>query len=266
MSRLVRPPEADPAPQDPPLRRVRPGAELLLVLGVSLGASAVYAAVQLADALSRGPLSGQTATLNPSRSDRAVFDLIYQLLGIGFDLVPVLLALYLLAAPGAPALRRIGLDGSRPARDLGGGLLLALVIGVPGLGLYLAAVHLGLDVKITASGLDPHWYAIPVLVLSALRAALQEEVIVVGFLFAKLDDLRWRPWAVLTASALLRGSYHLYQGFGGFVGNAVMGIVFGLVYRRSGRVAPLVVAHFLLDFVSFVGYDLLKSLAPSLLP
>jgi membrane protease YdiL (CAAX protease family) len=248
------------------LRPVRPGAELLLVLGVSLGASAVYAVVQLADALSRGPLRAQTTTLNPTQSDRAVFDLIYQLLGIGFDLVPVLLALYLLAAPGAPALRRIGLDLRRPASDLGGGLLLALVIGVPGLGLYLAAVALGLDMKVAASGLDPHWYAIPVLVLSALRAALQEEVIVVGFLFAKLDDLRWRPWAVIAAGALLRGSYHLYQGFGGFVGNAVMGVVFGLVYRRTGRVAPLVVAHFLLDFVSFVGYDLLKSLAPHLLP
>jgi membrane protease YdiL (CAAX protease family) len=103
-------------------------------------------------------------------------------------------------------------------------------------------------------------------VLSALRAALQEEVIVVGYLFTRLDELRWRPWLVVAASALLRGSYHLYQGFGGFVGNAIMGVVFGLVYRRFGRVAPLVVAHFLLDLVSFVGYDLLKALAPGLLP
>jgi uncharacterized protein len=266
VSRLEDSPAAGTASPAASVRRVRPGAELLLVLGVSLGASAVYAIVQLADAMTRGPLSAQTTTLNPKLNDRAVFDLIYQLLGIGFDLVPVLLALYLLAAPGMPALRRIGLDGRRPGADLGGGVLLALAIGVPGLGLYLAAVHLGLDVKVAASGLDPHWYAIPVLVLSALRAALQEEVIVVGFLFARLDDLRWKPWAVLVASALLRGSYHLYQGFGGFIGNAVMGIVFGLVYRRFGRVAPLVVAHFLLDFVSFVGYDLLRSIAPHLLP
>jgi hypothetical protein len=247
-------------------RRTRPGLELLLVLGVSLGQSGVYAVVQLADALTRAPLNQQSTTLNPSRSSRAVFDLIYQLLGIGFDLVPVALALYLLWTTDGNPFRRIGLDGRKPLADLGGGVLLALLIGVPGLGLYLAAVHLGLDVKVQASGLDPHWYAIPVLVLSALRAALQEEVIVVGFLFARLDDLRWRPWAVLVAGAVLRGSYHLYQGFGGFLGNAIMGLVFGLVYRRFGRVAPLVVAHFLLDFVSFVGYDLLKSIAPGLLP
>jgi membrane protease YdiL (CAAX protease family) len=56
---------------------------------------------------------------------------------------------------------------------------------------------------------------------------------------------------------VLRGSYHLYQGLGGFAGNAVMGLVFGEVYRRWGRLWPLVVAHTLMDLVAFVGYALL---------
>jgi len=55
-------------------------------------------------------------------------------------------------------------------------------------------------------------------------------------------------------SAVLRGSYHLYQGFGGFLGNAAMGLVFGVLYRRWGRVSPLVIAHTLIDTVAFVGY------------
>ena len=63
-------------------------------------------------------------------------------------------------------------------------------------------------------------------------------------------------WLVLLVSAVLRGSYHLYQGFGGFVGNLVMGLIFGLIYLRWRRVAPLVVAHTLLDIVAFVGYAL----------
>jgi uncharacterized protein len=66
-------------------------------------------------------------------------------------------------------------------------------------------------------------------------------------------------------SAVLRGSYHLYQGFGSFVGNAIMGLVFAyffttkrrLVFLSTGRVLPLVVAHTLLDVVAFVGYDIL---------
>jgi membrane protease YdiL (CAAX protease family) len=57
----------------------------------------------------------------------------------------------------------------------------------------------------------------------------------------------------------VRGSYHLYQGFGGFVGNLVMGLLFGWVYTRTRRVGPLVVAHTLLDVVAFVGYALLKN-------
>jgi uncharacterized protein len=244
-------------------RVARPGLELLLVLGVSLGQSAVWSIVSLADALTRAPLNQQTQTLNPQQSDRALFDLIEQLLSIAFPLVPVLLALYLM---GPGVLRRIGLDGRRPGFDVGMGALLAVCIGVPGLGLYFGAVALNLNVNISTSGIGPQWYAVPVLILSALRAALQEEVIVVAFLADRLGLKGWRFGAILAASALLRGSYHLYQGFGGFVGNAIMGVVFVLVYRRWGRLAPLVVAHLILDVVSFVGYPLGKALLPALLP
>jgi membrane protease YdiL (CAAX protease family) len=62
--------------------------------------------------------------------------------------------------------------------------------------------------------------------------------------------------AMLAASAVLRGSYHLYQGFGPFLGNAVMGLIFAEWFRRGGRVMPLIIAHTLLDVVAFVGYDL----------
>ena len=62
---------------------------------------------------------------------------------------------------------------------------------------------------------------------------------------------------ILMVSAGLRGAYHLYQGFGGFVGNLVMGVIFGLIYLRWKRVGPLVVAHTLLDVAAFVGYALL---------
>ena len=95
------------------------------------------------------------------------------------------------------------------------------------------------------------------LLLGALRSALLEEVIVAGYLLRRLDQLGWRPGRALAASALLRGSYHLYQGFGGFIGNVVMGAVFGRIYQRRGSVAPLIVAHFLLDAVAGVGWLLL---------
>lgn len=101
------------------------------------------------------------------------------------------------------------------------------------------------------------WWKFPVLILSAVQNAVLEEVIVVGYLLRRLGQLGWAPGTVLVASAVLRGSYHLYQGIGGFLGNMVMGVVFVWLYRRWGRVGPLVVAHSLLDIGAFVGYALL---------
>jgi membrane protease YdiL (CAAX protease family) len=238
----------------------RLSVEIWIVLGLSLGRSAVYALVDIVARLTAGPpLAQQTATLNASQSPRPYLDLTYQLLSIGFALVPVALALYLLSGQGRSAVRRIGLDAVRPVRDLGIGVGLAAVIGIPGLGLYALGRLLGITVQVQASALNAAWWTIPVLVLAALQNALLEEVVAVAYLMERLRDLRWRTPLILAASALLRGSYHLYQGFGPFIGNAVMGLVFAEYYRRRRRVLPLVVAHMLLDVVAFVGYALVPA-------
>src|SRR5918997_4557013 len=110
--------------------RTHLGVEVVLVLLLSLGASAVYAVVSLIAKLTAGPpLSQQTATLNPSQSVRPYLDLTYQLLGIFFALVPVLLALYLLSRDQSPR-ALLGLDARRPWFDLGWGVLLAALIGL----------------------------------------------------------------------------------------------------------------------------------------
>jgi membrane protease YdiL (CAAX protease family) len=235
-------------------------AEIWLVLGVSLGQSAVYSVISLGAKLTAGrPLAQQTATLNASVSPRPYLDLTYQLAGIAFTIVPAALALWLLSADGRSAVRQLGLDHRRPLPDLGAGAVLGLLIGLPGLGLYLVGHALGITATVVPAALNPHWWTIPVLVLQAVKNAVIEEVVVVGYLITRLRELRWPTWAVLGCSAALRGSYHLYQGFGPFLGNAVMGLVFGEWFRRRGRVMPLVIAHTLLDVASFVGYDLLAS-------
>src|SRR5690606_8907633 len=126
-------PDLDPTPA----RRRRLTAEIWIVMGLSLGRSGVYAVVTILDRLTRGPLGDQTATLNPPQADRPLLDLTYQLLSLGFALVPVALALYLLSEGGRSAVRRIGLDGTRPGTDALWALGLGALIGVPGLGLYL---------------------------------------------------------------------------------------------------------------------------------
>ena len=235
----------------------RAAAEVWIVLGLSLGQSAVYSVVSLTAKLTAGrPLAQQTATLNASRSPRPYLDLTYQLLDVFFTVVPAVLAVWLLAEGGRNAVRLIGLDLRRPVRDLAEGAVLAAVIGLPGLGLYVVGRELGITAQVVASGLAPYWWAVPVLVLQAVKNAVIEEVVAVGYLVTRLRERGWALWAVVGCSAVLRGSYHLYQGFGPFVGNVVMGVVFALWFVRRKRVMPLVVAHTLLDVVAFVGYQL----------
>ncbi|WP_433299197.1 CPBP family intramembrane glutamic endopeptidase [Actinoplanes sp. CA-030573] len=245
------------------LDRARPDrrvltVEIVIVLLLSLGQSAVYAVVSLIAKLTAGkPLSSQAAVLNASVSPRPYLDLTYQLLGIFFDLVPVALALYLLVRDRVSVRRELGISLSRPGFDLGWGALLAACIGIPGLGLVYVAKLLGLNAQIVPSALAPHWWAIPVLILSAIENAVLEEVIVVGYLITRLRSMAVPLGWIVVASAVLRGSYHLYQGFGAFAGNAVMGVVFALFFLRFKRVMPLIVAHSLLDITAFVGYTVL---------
>src|SRR6478752_6630856 len=192
--------------------------ETWLVLGVSLGASAVWSLLRLVDKLTRvESLGSQTTAMNSS------------------------------------------VTPDRPWLDLGRGALLAAAIGLPGLALYAVAKALDLNTTIAAANLAGVWWTIPVLVLAAAQNAVLEEVIMIGYLFSRWGSVGWGKWRIILTSALIRGSYHLYQGFGGFVGNLVMGIIFGWFYTRTKRVMPLVVAHTILDVVAFVGYALLKS-------
>lgn len=255
----------DPALPVPPGERVRLRWEIGIVLALGLGQSAVYSVVQLAYRLSDStPLAEQTATLNPSRSDREVFDLIYQLLSIGFAVVPVALVCFLLWQPRAPHLAALGLDGRRYGRDIGSGALLVLAIGIPGIGLYLLGRALGWFVAVNPAGLDAHWWTVPVLLLSAARASIQEEFVVLGYLFARLRRLGWGPWPLIVATSLLRATYHLYQGPGAFVGNFAMGMLFGWLFARSSRLLPFLVAHFLIDAIAFVGYPWAAAMWPAL--
>jgi uncharacterized protein len=235
-------------------------AEVLLVLAVSLGASAVYALVSLIAKLTApGGLARATATLNQSVApERPWLDLTYQLLGVAFGVVPALFAVHLLARDPGEVRATLGLDRRRPGFDLATGAALAALIGLPGLGLYLGARELGLNANVVPADLPPQWWAVPVLVLAAMQNAVLEEVVVVGYLITRLRQMGHRLVPVVLMSALLRGAYHLYQGIGAFVGNAVMGVIFAVFYLRFRRVLPLVIAHTILDIVSFVGYALLK--------
>jgi membrane protease YdiL (CAAX protease family) len=241
-----------------PLTRKLIGWEIFVVFAVSLGASGLYALVSLIGSLTATKSLGkQQAVLNGSLAPgRPTLDLFLQLTSTLISLAPVALVLYLMArSDEGPA--DLGLDTSQPGWDLLKGATLAALIGGSGLGLYLAAFKLGFALNVVAESLPAVWWRIPVLVLSAAQNGILEEVVVLGYLLRRLDRLGWSSPKAIAFSAVLRGSYHLYQGFGGFIGNAIMGVIFGYLFKRWGRVTPMIIAHTLIDTGAFVGYAVL---------
>ncbi|MDQ1722788.1 MAG: hypothetical protein QOI26_2522 [Pseudonocardiales bacterium] len=227
---------------------------MLLVLGVSLGISALTSWINFLDIETQGGFRNATATLNPSESPRAWVDLSSQLVGLLNGFVPALLALLLLSrVPGLPSFG-IGLDRLRLKRETLQGLGIAALIGLPGLGLVILARHLGINAQLQASGIADVWYRYPLLILDGIQNGVLEEIVMIGYLLTRLREMNWPAGRAILLSAVIRGSYHTYQGLGGFVGNFIMGALFGWWFTRTKRVLPLVIAHSVIDIVSFVGY------------
>lgn len=237
--------------------------EMLLVLGISLGQSAVYSLLSLINKLTlKVALNKQTTSMNTSATpDRPWLDLAYQVAGLVFPLMPVALVLYLLwtyRQPEGGPFRAMGFDLRHPLRDLGWGFATFAGIGVAGLAFYFAARELGINTSVSPANLTAAWWTIPILLLKAAMNGILEEVVMIGYLFTRWRQSGGSMVGIVIGSAVIRGGYHLYQGFGGFIGNAVMGALFGLIYVKTRRVMPLVICHTLLDIFAFVGYALLK--------
>ncbi len=246
--------ETGRGPTTGPRHSDRLGLEVLLVLGVSLGISAIGSWINFLDIQTRGGFRQATAALNPSTSPRPWVDLSYQLLGLVNGVVPALLALLLLSRiPALPGFG-IGLDRLRLRRETLQGIGIAALIGLPGLGLLIVARKLGINAQLDASDIADIWYRYPILILQGIQNGVLEEIVMIGYLLTRLRGMNWPAGRAILVSAAIRGSYHTYQGIGGFVGNLIMGALFGWWFTRTKRVLPLIIAHSLIDIVSYVGY------------
>lgn len=226
--------------------------EILLVLTITFGMSGVRSLLRLAESLTRGPLNEQSTTLYPPAASVPWLDASLQLCSALVLVAWGGLGLFLLAADGVSLARYRW-------RDWLPGAGLAALIGLPGLAFYVGAVAFGFSKEVVPSSLVG-WWTPPVLLVWSFANAFGEEFIVVGWLLKRLEALGASPRVALLCSAVLRGSYHLYQGISAGFGNVVMGLVFGYYFQRRGRVWPLVAAHFLIDAVAFVGYQAIGGL------
>ncbi|HEX9236678.1 MAG TPA: type II CAAX endopeptidase family protein [Actinomycetota bacterium] len=218
--------------------------EVAVVLSLSLLQSAVYALLSLFEQ----PVSRRVAV--------AVFpslDLTRQLISIAFALAPVALVFHLIRR-NDEGWEPFGLQAIRWTGDIEWGVALAALVSAVGLAVYVVAIRLNVNRFVIPVPPLGHWWTVPVLGIGALQNALLEEVIVVGYLIRRLEQLGFTGLAALATSAVLRASYHLYQGWGGFAGNLALGVFFGWIFLRWRRTWPLVVAHTVVDTVAGVAY------------
>jgi membrane protease YdiL (CAAX protease family) len=87
-------------------------------------------------------------------------------------------------------------------------------------------------------------------VVVAMTAGFCEEVAFRGYLMTRLRLFsRLNSWLVpVILSSLAFGVCHAYQGWPGLIVISVYGSLFALLYIRTGRLWPCIIAHFLQDF------------------
>ena len=249
----------------PVVSTTRLRAEVAIVLLLSLGFSGLWAFTRFVERyFKETPIADQRTTLNSSAAANAVryeevFESVFQILRLVAALAPVALVFFLL---GSAAIRHFGLfwsgEGARSwGFDLRWAAILTASIGLPGLAVYAVGRAIGQTVEIDTSGLPSGWWSIILLVLAAVAAGVLEETVGVAYVVTRLRQLGYSTVVILIFCAMLRASYHLYQGWPMALGNAAMGVLFTLFFLRTGRVMPLVAAHITLDLFSFVGPEVL---------
>ena len=93
----------------------------------------------------------------------------------------------------------------------------------------------------------PAYFIVYAIVVSA-TTAINEEVIVNGYLMTRLAQLGWRPWPALALSLALRTSYHSYYGVG-LIATVPFGYWATRSFQKHGRLGRPILAHFLNDAV-----------------
>jgi membrane protease YdiL (CAAX protease family) len=163
------------------------------------------------------------------------------------------LVLYLLSNPAGPddGPRSIGLSRDLYRADLAllmPVFLLAFVVPMIGVGVVLAHLHVkGVHI---GNGHVPTYYVV-IDVVAGVVAGIVEEIVVLGYLVRRLEQLGLSSFAVVVIAVAVRGSYHLYYGWGvlPILAWATASVV---LYRRWRRLAPFMAVHALWDVGLFL--------------
>lgn len=233
-------------------------AELLIVLAVFPLPSALVAVAALIARIQLGfPVPWNAGTFGLLRGPW---------LSVGFQVVAEMaalagaaLVLYLLVR-SREGLEAIGLGGRKLRMDLA--LLLPVFIVVYYGAEQLAGSHLVQWLHLhgfylsygTLTGNPAAFTALQV--AAGISAGILEEIVVLGFLVRRLEQLGLRSSWVVVIAVAVRVSYHLYYGWDA-VPIALWALASVLAYRRIRRLLPFIICHIAWDAAIPVGafYD-----------
>jgi uncharacterized protein len=170
------------------------------------------------------------------------------------DLALASLVLYFLWRNREP-LSAIGWTTKDCLQQAGLGVLLFPLIFV-GIGLFasqltrlgLSHPHSQLQAALSVKGL---WQA-PLAILLVLVVAVTEETIFRGYLLLRFTAISRSTSFATLLSTVVFATGHGYEGEVGVAAVALLGLVFAVMYLRTGSLIAPIVVHFLQDFIAVV--------------
>lgn len=86
-------------------------------------------------------------------------------------------------------------------------------------------------------------------------AGITEEIIYRGFLIFVLSELfpSLSIWGILVISSIIFGLAHTYQGGSNVIRTTIFGLFFAVLYIGLGSILPLILFHFLIDYIGKIG-------------
>lgn len=89
--------------------------------------------------------------------------------------------------------------------------------------------------------------------ISQIANGFAEELVMRGYLIPRFEQLLGSSIKAVLLTAVLFGSYHLYQGVLGAGSALVFGLVYGAIFCWSRRLWPLVAAHTFSNLRAYIG-------------
>lgn len=159
-------------------------------------------------------------------------------------------------------LRHFGFRWPRWRRDIPLALLIIVITNLCYNGFVM------LVMAITGADRVPHrwsfaeaqeWRDFAAIVICSCTNGFTEELVMRGYLITRIERLMKSTGFALFASTFLFSMYHAYQGAVSVVSALIFGMLAGIVFVRTRRLWPVVLAHIVADIYPFVMNAILRS-------